>query len=303
MKLVYLGTSGAMPTIDRGLSCTVLALDKEYIMVDCGDGSCRQFLKSNLKWNKPMTILITHMHSDHTMGLLGLLQSMDLMGRTEPIKIYGVRGLKKFIESVSRSANLKTAFSVDIMEIQAGYIIMGDSFIVHTCETNHQVEGLAYRVHLPMKDGKLDIEKCLALGVPNNSPLLGKLKSGDDVTLVDGSVVKSADVVGQPTAGVSIGFSGDTRPTPRLMSFFHDVDYLTYETTFRGDEQELAMASKHSTAEEAGILAERAGVRTLLANHFSARHPDTNGIRSDIAKHFHGKVIITFDFLEVEINA
>jgi len=117
LKLVYLGTSGAMPTIKRGLSSTVLVLDKEYIMVDCGDGTCRQYLKSNLKWNKPLTILITHMHSDHTMGILGLLQSMDLMGRKEPITIYGVEGIEQFVLDVHRGVQTKFGFVFSVQEL------------------------------------------------------------------------------------------------------------------------------------------------------------------------------------------
>ncbi len=314
MKLVYLGTSGAMPTIDRGLSCTVLALDHHYIMVDCGDGSCRQFLKSNLKWNKPMTILITHMHTDHTMGLLGLLLSMDLMGRTAPINIYGVRGLKQFLHDVKRSSNLNVNFPVTVEEIEHGAKIVGDGFTIETCSGQHQVPVLAYKITLPPKAGKLDIEKCKALGVPDNHPMLGQLKSGQNVSFMhtishaDGReetkhvTVLSSDVVAPPTRGLVIAFSGDTRPTHQLGGFFYGVDYLTHETTFRTDELELAKTAKHSTAEEVGKLCELYKVKTLLANHFSARHASTEGFYKDIKQHYHGKIICTRDLLEVELK-
>ena len=301
MKLVYLGTSGAMPTIDRGLSCTVLVLDKEYIMVDCGDGSCRQYLKSNLKWNKPLTILITHMHSDHTMGILGLLQSMDLMGRTEPVTIYGVRGIKQFVLDVHRGAKTKFGFKFEVIELLAGSVITTKNFKIDTCKTLHQVPSLAYKITLPNKEGELNITKCLELGVPNNSPLLGDLKRGKDVTLSNGKIIISSDVVGNPQKGKVICFSGDTRPIDTLIPFFKDADYVTYETTFRSDELELAIKAKHSTAEEAGKLAESAGIKNLLCNHFSARHASTDGFKQDIKEYFGGKVIITKDFMEVEL--
>lgn len=309
MKLVYLGTSGAMPTIERGLSCTVLVLEKEYIMVDCGDGTCRQYLKSDLKWNKPLTMLITHMHSDHTMGILGLLQSMDLMGRTEPITIYGVRGIAKFIHDVNRSVNFKLGFKFEVIELDERYtntVKLKSGVVINTCKTKHQVPSVAYKITLPDKAGELDIEKCISSGVPKNSPLLGRLKRGENIKFEnkDGVIIYiyAKDVVGKPQKGKVIGFSGDTRPIPELVEFFKDCDYLTFETTFRTDEQELAIKAKHSTAEETAILAQNANVKTLLANHFSARHANTDGFKSDIKKHFKGKVYITKDFLEVELK-
>lgn len=303
MKLVYLGTGGAMPTIDRGLSCTVLALEKSYIMVDCGDGACRQYVKSNLKWNKPMTLLITHMHSDHTMGILGLLQSMDLVGRTEPIIIYGVKGIKSFVESVNRSVNFKLGFTMEVREVVAGdSFSINDGVEIETIKTKHQVPSIAYLIKLPNKEGKLNIDLAVALGVPERSPFLGALKRGEDITLDNGNVIKSRDVVGSPRKGKRIGFSGDTRPLPELHNFFRNADFVTFETTFRSDEQELAIKAKHSTAEETGKLAQQAGIKTLICNHFSARHTDVSGFKTDVKEHFEGKVILSKDFLEVELD-
>ena len=307
-KLVYLGTSGAMPTIERGLSCTVLALENEYIMVDCGDGSCRQYLKSNLKWNKPLTILITHMHSDHTMGILGLLQSMDLMGRTEPITIYGVRGIAKFIHDVNRSVNFKLGFEFKVTELDERYtntVKLSSGVEFTTCKTKHQVPSIAYKITLPDKSGALDIELACELGVPMNSPLLGKLKRGEDITFEkNGTIygVRSSEVVGKSQKGLVIGFSGDTRPIPELIPFFKDCNYLTFETTFRSDELELAIKAKHSTAKETGELASQANVKTLIANHFSARHANTDGFKSDLEAEFGGNVVIAHDFLELDLK-
>ena len=292
-----------MPTIDRGLSCTVLVLDKEYIMVDCGDGTCRQYLKSNLKWNKPLTILITHMHSDHTMGILGLLQSMDLMGRTTPITIYGVRGISKFINDVNRSVNFKFGFEFKVIELTEG-IIIHNNYTITMCKTKHQVPSLAYRITLPDKEGKLDIDKCVELGMSKNDSLLGELKSGKNIIIRIGDTFKtinSEDVVAPPTKGLTIGFSGDTRPIPELIKFFDGVDYLTFESTFLEDELPLAIKAKHSTAKEAGELAHVAYVKTLLLNHFSARHTNTKGFYEEASKHHHN-VIVTRDFLEIELK-
>lgn len=312
MKLVYLGTSGAMPTVNRGLSCTVLTLDHQYIMVDCGDGACRQYVKSSteckgggLKFNKPMTILITHMHSDHTMGILGLLQSMDLVGRNQPITIYGVKGIKRFVETVNRSVNFKLAFDFNVIEVEHGDRIDLPNGVVVDCQrTKHQVPSLAYKITLPDKEGSLDVDKAISLGAKPNSEELGMLKRGIDIIVDDakGIVIKSKDVVGEPTKGKVIGFSGDTRPIPELIPFFKDADFVTFETTFRSDELELAKKAKHSTAKEVGELLSKAGVKHILANHFSARHADVSGFKTDIKEYYDGKVTLTKDFLEVELD-
>ena len=304
MKLVYLGTSGAMPTIKRGLSSTVLVLDKEYIMVDCGEGTTRQFLKSNLKWNKPMTILITHMHSDHVMGLFGLLQSMDLMGRSAKVDIYGVRGIEAFTHSVNRAVNFKFGFDLNVHELNAGATITTKAFKVETCKSKHQVPSLAYRIELPDKEGALDIVKALQLGVPKNSPLLGELKRGKDVevtTKKGNKVVYSKDVVGEPTKGLVICFSGDTRPTEELGEFYKGADYLTHESTFQEDEQELAQKTKHSTSYEAGFIASKNGVKHLILNHFSARHPTTEGFYEEASK-VNPNVTCSKDIMEIELK-
>ncbi len=306
MKLVYLGTSGAMPTIKRGLSSTVLVLDKEYIMVDCGEGTTRQFLKSNLKWNKPLTILITHMHSDHIMGLFGLLQSMDLMGRSEKVTIWGVKGIKTFTESVNRAVNFKFEFDVVVHEVEAGDTIVGwtNGIKITTCKSKHQVPSLAYRIELPYKEGALDADKAFELGVPKNSPLLGKLKRGDDIEIVTKKGIKtiySKDVVGESTKGLVICFSGDTRPTNDLEEFYRGADYLTHDATFLEDEQELADKTKHSTAYEAGFIAIKAGVKHLILNHFSARYATTKGFYEEAIK-AHPDVTCAKDLMEIELK-
>jgi len=304
MKLVYLGTSGAMPTIKRGLSSTVLVLDKEYIMVDCGEGTTRQFLKSNLKWNKPITILITHMHSDHIMGLFGLLQSMDLMGRTAKVDIYGVVGIEAFTHSVNRAVNFKFGFDLNIHELISGDTITHKGFNVKTCKSKHQIPSLAYRIELPDKEGKLDINRAIQLGIPKNSPLLGRLKKGEDVEVVTKKgieIVYSLDVVGEPTKGLVICFSGDTRPIEELGEFYKGADYLTHESTFLEEEKDYAFKTKHSTAYEAGFISKRAGVKHLILNHFSARYPITKGFYEE-ASEVNPNVTCAKDLMEIELK-
>lgn len=307
MKIVYLGTSAAMPTRYRGLSSQVLVLGNEYIVVDAGDGTGRQYIKSELKHNKPMTVLITHLHSDHISGLLPLLQTMDMGGRTEPITVYGVRGTKRYIEAVYRSGNFKFNFEFkihDLDERETNTILLKSGVMIATCKTSHRVPSMAFRIRLPDRAGKLDIERCLQLGVPNNSPLLGKLKSGETVEVSNETGVQyitSEHVVGKPQKGLVIGFSGDTRPIDPLIPFFKDTDFLTFESTYLDEEKEKAVSRRHTTAAEAGQLAQTANVKILILTHFSARHTTTEGFY-DEASEFHRNVKVAKDFMEIELD-
>lgn len=303
MKLVFLGTSGAMPTAKRGLSSTVLSLDKEYIMVDCGEGTARQYLQSTLKWNKPLTILITHLHSDHVMGLFGLLQSMDLMKRTERVDIYGVKGLNELVGAVRNAVSFKFGYDFTVKELDEGDVVKGNEFTITCCRSKHRIaNSLAYKVQLPDKAGELDVDKAVSLGAKPNSPELGMLKRGINIIVdqFNNIEIKAKDVVGEPQKGFSVAFSGDTRPTHALLEFYKGVDYLVHESTFRNDEQELAIQAQHSTAEEAGTMAKDACVKHVFLNHFSARHATTEGFYEDATKHF-PYVTITKDLLEVEL--
>ena len=286
-KLVYLGTGGSTPLPNRGISCTVLTLEKGgYIMVDCGDGTIQQYLKSDLKWNKKLTILLTHLHLDHTLGIFSLLSTMDLQGRTEDVHVYGTVGTKKFLKNLNGLVH-KLNFHVHIHEIKAGVSISHYGYNIETYPTKHRIESIAYRVQLPDTEGHLNVEKCIELGITEGK-LFGDLKAGKNIVLDDNTIVESKDVVGESTKGLSFGFSGDTRAFPKLGKFFNGVDYLTFESTFTAEEIEHAIQKGHSTASEAGKLAKDAGAKTLILNHFGARHEDPHEYEE--ASQFHNDV-------------
>ena len=123
MKLVFLGTSGAMPTIERGLTCTCLVKDNEILMFDAGEGAQISYLKSGLPWNKKMKIFVTHLHGDHCIGILGLLQTMNLQNRTESVEIFGPDGIDEFIVANIKVLNFGLSFPVFISKINEGVIV------------------------------------------------------------------------------------------------------------------------------------------------------------------------------------
>ena len=139
MKLIFLGTSAAQPTENRGLSCICLERDGEILMFDAGEAAQISYMKSGLGWNKKMKIFVTHLHGDHCIGLLGLLQTMTMQHRTEPLEIYGPSGIEEFIAANIKVLNFGLSFSVMITIVEEGKIFDSKIYSIYACKANHSV--------------------------------------------------------------------------------------------------------------------------------------------------------------------
>lgn len=299
MRLVFLGTSAAQPTERRGLSCTCLEWDGEIMMFDAGEAAQIAFMKSKLGWNKKMKIFITHMHGDHCVGLLGLLQTMSMRDRKEPLEVYGPNGIEEFIAANIKALGFGISFPVLINIVSEGAIYEGKKYTIHAAKASHAVAAFSYRLDERDKPGRFDSEKAVALGVPKGI-LWNKLQKGETVT-AGGNKVMPEQVLGQTRPGRRVGISGDTMPSPGLVEFFRGCDYLVFDSTFLDSEEKKAAETCHSTASQAAALAKEAGVKTLVMTHFSARYRDEQGHIKEASK-VHGSVIAASDLLEVEIK-
>ncbi len=299
MKLVYLGTSAAQPTPERGLSCICLEKDGEILMFDAGEGAQISYLKSGLGWNKKMKIMVTHLHGDHCIGILGLLQTMTLQNRTESIEIYGPDGIEEFIAANIKILNFGLSFPVIITAVRDGIVIDEKTYTISACEADHSVKSYSYLFQEKDKPGKFFPEKAKDLGVPEGE-LWHKLQVGQDIQ-VGNKTVRSSDVLGEKRQGKKIGISGDTRPTKKLELFFKNCDYLSFDSTFSQDLHDRALETHHSTAKEAAELAKNANVSNLILTHFSARYNDETVLVEE-AKIIHDNVTAAKDLLEIEIK-
>ena len=299
MKLVFLGTSGAMPTIQRGLSCTCLVKDNEVLMFDAGEGAQISYLKSGLPWNKKMKIFVTHLHGDHCIGILGLLQSMNLQNRTEPLEIFGPEGIDEFIAANIKILNFGLSFPVLITKINEGMLVDGKNYSIFASDAKHGIPAFSFRFDEKDKPGEFFPEKAKALGIPEGK-LWHELQIGNSVE-IDGKKIVPSQVTGEKRSGRKIGISGDTRPTDKLVEFFKNCDYLSFDSTFADELKEKAVEANHSTAKEAAELAEKANVSTLILTHFSARYNDESVLLKE-AKEIHSNTITAKDLLEVNIS-
>ena len=299
MKLVFLGTSAVQPTENRGMTCICLVLEKEIIMFDAGEGAQVAFHKAKLGWNKKMKILVTHLHGDHCVGILGLLQTMSLQSRTEQVEIYGPKGIEDFLIENLKILNFGLTFPLKIATIKEGLVLDDPTYTVTACEAMHSIPAYSYVLQEKEKPGKFYPEKAKALGIPEGK-LWHELQSGKEIK-VDEKTIKPSDVMGEKRPGKKIGVSGDTRPTKKLEEFFRDCDYLTFDSSYADELKDKAQDYCHSTSKEAAQLASNANVTNLILTHFSTRYDDTEPLVKE-AKTIHDSVVAAVDLLEIEIK-
>jgi ribonuclease Z len=299
IKLVFLGTSAAQPTPERGLTCICLEKDGEVLMFDAGEGTQISYLKSGLGWNKKMKIFVTHLHGDHCIGILGLLQTMTLQNRTEPMEIYGPDGIEEFIAANIKVLNFGLSFPVMITSVREETVVNEKTYTIKACEAEHSIPAFSYVFQEKDKPGRFFPEKAKALGVPEGE-MWHKLQWGKEVS-IGGKTVKPSEVLGEKRPGKKIGISGDTRPTKKLEEFFKNCDYLSFDSTFSNELHHKAVETYHSTAKEAAELAKNANVSNLILTHFSARYSDESVLLEE-AKTIHNSVKAAKDLLEIEIK-
>jgi ribonuclease Z len=277
MKVVFLGTSSATPTPERGLSSIVVVRGGELLVFDAGEGMQRNFIKASLGMNKKMKVFISHIHADHCVGLLGLLQTMALQGRERSVDIYGGPKVQEFINENMRIINFGLSFEVNVHVIDKdGVVAKEKDYEVRCCTARHSVPSFAYCLHEYDRPGRFDLEAAKQLGIPEGE-LYGKLQHGEDV-FHGGRLLKSSQIVGPSRRGRKIGISGDTRPTEELIGFFQGCDVLVFESTYSEDKKQKAVENWHSTATEAATVAKNAGVGKLFLTHFSARYEETSAL-------------------------
>lgn len=299
MKLVFLGTSAAQPTVDRGMTCICLVLDREILMFDAGEGAQIAFQRSKLGWNKKMRIFVTHLHGDHCVGILGLLQTMSLQSRTEPVDIFGPPGIDEFLAANLKILNFGLTFPVRIIRIKEGLVFDDPIYTIHACEAEHSIQAYSYLFTEKDRPGKFHPEKARQLAVPEGR-LWHELQRGNEVNVGD-KKVKPSDVMGEKRKGKKIGISGDTRPTAKLEEFFKGCDYITFDSTYSDTLRDKAKENFHSTSVEAAELAKKAQVTNLILTHFSARYEDAKELVKE-AKGVHNSVIAAKDLMEIEIK-
>ena len=274
LELVLVGTAASAPSIQRGLPAQVLLYQDERFLIDCGEGTQRQILRSGLGFRRLNRVLLTHGHLDHILGLGGLISTFARWEAVESLEIYGGRRTLDRVRDLIFGVVLRGAappVGIDLMDVKAGLLLESDEFEVRAFDVRHRGPGsLGYRFSEKPRRPFLP-EKAAALGVPSG-PIRRDLVNGQSVTLPDGRRIHPDDVLGPERSGLSIAVTGDTGEVLSLVEAVQGVDLLVCEATYLSRDKEMARQFGHITAEQGAWLAREAGVRMLVFNHLSQRY-------------------------------
>ena len=272
-EVIPLGTGSAIPTRGRHLSACALRRAGHVLLFDCGEGTQLQLLRAGVKRSRIDAIFITHFHGDHLYGLPGVMTTMALLKRTDPLTVVGPAGLEGILRSLPGLQNDWLPFEVNYVELAEGFehavVYETEAFTVEARPLAHRVFAAGFRFEAKARPGRVDAERAAALGVSGAD--IGRLVRGEAVT-VEGRVVQPDEVVGPERPGVSFAYCLDTMPCDGGRALARDVDLLLHEATFTEALRARAEETGHSTARQAAEVARESGAKRLLLTHFSARY-------------------------------
>lgn len=299
MEVIFLGTSGCIPTENRGLSAVALEYLGELFLFDCGEGTQRQMRFADLNFMRLDHIFLTHLHADHFLGLGGMIQSMDFLERDMVLNIYGPPGTADTMDSL---LNLGTFhldnFMVKTHEVEEGKVYDGKRFSVTCAKTIHTKNSVAYLFE-EHPHRKFDKPKALALGIPEGR-LFSRLQKGQAVE-ADGKKFSPDDVLGEPIAGRRMVYTGDTRPSKNVVELANGADILIHECMFSAEDEEATQDAAHSTTKQAAQVAKDAGVGKLYLTHISQRYTEPGKLEAE-AREIFPESYIAKDLLRVKVG-
>ena len=270
LSVLFLGTAASAPTSRRGLAAYLIRRGGDRILVDCGEGTQRQLLRSGAGLVDVDEILLTHCHADHFLGLPGLLKTYGLRAREAPLRLYGPAGLRALMTTMDPVIG-RLPYPFELIELRPGEALDRDGYRISAIATDHGPPSLGYALAEDERPGRFDLGAARRLGVPEG-PMFGLLQHGQAVTLDSGATVAPQDVVGAARPGRTVVFSGDTRPCRALFDAAVGADVLVHEATFLEEERDRAAETGHTTAMQAARLARDAGVHLLALTHLSTRY-------------------------------
>jgi ribonuclease Z len=293
LSLFFAGTAGSVPTARRGLPALLVRRGGEKLLFDCGEGTQRQLL-STVGLPEIDAVFLTHFHTDHWLGLPGMLKSFELRDRESPLTVYGPPGTADLLGTVRRVIG-RLRYPFAIVELGAGDAVPLQDAEVSAFNVRHRGQAYGYALVEDERPGRFDAELAQSLGVAFG-PDFGRLQRGE---VVDG--VAPEQVIGPARPGRKVVISGDTAPCEMVRVAAHEADVLVHEATFLHEDVERARETGHSTARQAAELAAEAQVRLLVLTHLSTRYGGRE-IRDEARAIFaHTEVPRDFDLIEVPL--
>jgi ribonuclease Z len=300
LSVRFLGTSASRPTVERNVTSLAVRRGGETFLFDCGEGTQRQMMRYGVSFNVG-EIFFTHMHADHILGVTGLVRTMALQGRTEPIRLYGPPRSERLLRQAVTLGSDKQHFPISYTELTPGEPLVRDGYSIIPFGVDHGgASALGLAIIETPRLGRFNPDLARSMGIPEG-PLWGQIHKGQEITLPDGRTVHPTELVGPTRAGRKLVFTGDARPSDATVEIAAGADVLIHEATFADEEAPLAIETGHSTAREAATVAHRAGVKRLVLTHISSRYSrDVQELAAQARSVFPGAVVAR-DGMEIAI--
>jgi len=293
-ELVFLGTSAAAPSIHRGLSSVAVLAGENRFLVDCGEGTQRQILRSGIGFKRLNRIFLTHAHLDHLLGLGGLLSTFGRWEALDEIFVWGGRPALERVQALINEVVFRgenPPVPIHFLRTRADDVLFkGRKFSVKAFPVTHRGRECFGYIFEEDERRPFLVEKAEALGVPVG-PERGRLVAGDTVTLDDGTVIQPDDVLGDVIQGTKVVITGDIARTDNIREYVQDADALVIEATYLDVDKELARQVGHITARQAAELAIECNVKYLFLTHISRRYREYDVIQ-EARKYFKDSYVV-----------
>jgi len=302
LRVTFLGTSGAVPTVRRNTSGVLVRREGERLLFDCGEGTQRQMMRFRTGFDVSH-LFVTHTHGDHTLGIPGLFQTWDFNDREAAVALHVPNGERRTVRNLLDGSATRPDFPVRINEVGPDDVAYrDDDFEVRAFATDHDAKSVGYALVEDDRKGRFDREKAEEdLGIPPG-PAYSRLHEGEAVELDDGRVIQPDQVVGDPQPGRTLVYTGDTRPCDRTVEAADGADLLVHDATFAEDMAARAGKTAHSTAREAARIAGRAGAARLAMVHVSTRYAgDASAHEREADEVFDGEAFVPDDGDAVDV--
>lgn len=282
MKLTILGCYSATPRTHAHPTAQILDINNRQFLIDCGEGTQIQLRKYHIKFSRIKHIFISHLHGDHVFGLIGLISSFALLHRENELHVHGPKGIKKLITTQLKLTKSWTSFPLYFHELESKtpeLIYEDEKVTVETIPLNHRVYTNGYLFKEKQGDRKLLINEVKKHNI--DVAFYNNIKKGKDVTLDDGTIISNEKLTAPPPPPKSYAFCSDTMYKPDIVNQIKNVSVLYHESTFQEDNIDMCEPTKHSTAKQAGMIAQQAQVGTLILGHYSNRYKSLDGFKTE----------------------
>jgi ribonuclease Z len=272
-KVLILGCGSAIPTSRRNPSAQIVSVDDKHYLIDCGEATQNRLRENKIKLQRIEQIFISHLHGDHYLGLIGLLQTMHLLGRTKPITVFAPEGLKKIIDTHFEITGHKVNYplTIETVNTQKHYLIFEDNKIeVYSIPLDHRIPCSGYLIKEKQKLPHLNTDKIIEYNIP--VAYFNSIKKGKDFIMPNGQIIKSKELTLPAEPSKSYAYCSDTAYYEPVTDVIKQTDVLYHEATFTDELANRAAETKHSTAKQAATIARKANVKTLILGHFSNRY-------------------------------